>query len=389
MGHDHHHEHVDVETLQRYPEIRKVTIVGALVNVVLAVAKIVVGVIGHSQALVADGIHSLSDLATDGLVLVSARHGSKEADEDHPYGHGRFETLATVVLGGLLMLVGLGICIDAYNRLVSEAPTETPHLLVVVIAALSVVSKEGLYHYTRAVAKKLRSNLLHANAWHHRTDSISSFIVIIGAVGAMAGWPRMDTVAAVVVALMVIRIGWQLGFHSILELVDTALHPERIAAIRDEILATDGVRELHMLRTRKMGGNALVDVHIIVEARLTVSEGHLIGEKVRQNLVQNVDEVTDVTVHIDPEDDEKTRPSAYLPPRDEVIGKLRGLWGSIPESAQVRDIRLHYLDGNIEVELALPITVAKDIESAKILSSRFSQLARELPEVHRIRVYYE
>lgn len=387
MGHDH--QHVDAEAVNRYPAVRKVTVVGAVVNVLLAVFKIFVGFIGHSQALVADGIHSFSDLATDALVLISAKHGSKDADEDHPYGHGRFETAATVALGALLILVGLGICVDAYNRLISEAPSEPPHLIVVIIAVVSVLSKEALYHYTKAVARRLRSSLLHANAWHHRSDSISSIIVIIGVAGAMAGWPRLDTVAAVVVALMVIRIGWQLGFSSVMELVDTALHPDRIQLIRDYIMSTEGVRELHMLRTRKMGGNALVDVHIIVDSRLTVSEGHLIGEKVRQNLVQRVDEVTDVTVHIDPEDDEKTRPSAYLPPRETVINRLRERWQGIPEAIRITDIRLHYLRGSIEVELTLPITVAKDLESAKILSSRFSQLAQELPEVHRIRVYYE
>lgn len=387
MANDHDHV-IDTETLQRYPEIRKVTIAGALVNTILAVAKIVGGIIGHSQALIADGIHSFSDLATDGLVLISAKHGSKEADEDHPYGHGRIETAATVALGLLLIIVGLGITYDAYLRLMAAEQVQTPHMMVIVIAIASVLSKEGLYHYTVKVARRLRSNLLHANAWHHRTDSISSFIVIIGVAGAMMTWSTLDAIAAIVVAIMIIHIGWKLGYASLQELVDTALHPERIETIRQYIINTNGVNELHMLRTRKMGSSALVDVHILVDSKLTVSEGHLIGEKVRQNLLNNIEEVSDVTVHIDPEDDETSRPSAALPTRDEFLSKLEKLWADFPEASEIDDIRLHFLEGQIQVELTLPLTVAKDVESAKILSRKFSRLAQQLDEVAVIKVYF-
>ncbi len=375
--------------LARYPEIRKVTIVGAMINVVLAVVKVWVGYVGHSQALIADGIHSFSDLVTDVLVLIGAKHGSKDADEDHPYGHGRIETAATVVLGAILILVGGGIIVDAYNRLVVDAPTQAPHLLTLLIALLSVLSKEGLYHYTRLVAKRLRSNLLHANAWHHRSDAISSVIVIIGLGGALLGWPHLDAVAAIVVAIMIIHIGWKLGFHSVQELVDTALHPERIDAIRQAILCTPGVRYLHMLRTRKMGGDALVDVHIQVDSKLTVSEGHLIGEKVRETLLTEIDEVTDVTVHIDPEDDETSRPSAMLPPRQQITDQLQQSWQHLPQAKSIKDIRLHYLKGSIEVELTLPLKAMKDIESAQLLASQYAQVADRHAEVRRIRVLFE
>jgi len=383
-------EHTDIEQqiLRRYPEIRKVTVVGAVVNTILAILKIWIGFIGHSQALVADGIHSFSDLVTDGLVLLSAKHGSKEADEDHPYGHGRIETAATVVLGTILIFVGIGLCVDAYHRLLGpEVPP--PHPVALIIALVSVIAKEGLFHYTRHVAKRLRSNLLHANAWHHRTDAISSVIVVIGVGAALTGWPHLDAIAAIAVALMIMHIGWKLGFHSVQELVDTALHPERIAAIRRHILLTPGVKHLHMLRTRRMGGNALVDVHIQVDAKLTVSEGHLIGEKVREVLLQQIDEVNDVTVHIDPEDDETVRPSAMLPPRQEITDQLNHSWRKIPESRQVRDIRLHYLDGQIEVEVTLPLEAVKDIESAKTLAVRFARSADEHAEVRRVRVLFE
>ena len=387
MAHDHQ-QSLDLET-QRYPAIRRITIIGALVNTALAIAKVVGGLLGNSQALIADGIHSFSDLATDGLVLISAKHGSKDADEDHPYGHGRIETVATVALGVLLILVGLGIMYDAFERLGQATAAASPAAFVLIIAAISVLSKEALYHYTARLAKALRSNLLHANAWHHRTDSISSFIVIVGVGGAMTAWPTLDAIAAMVVAIMVIRIGWNLGYSSIQELVDTALHPDRLEKIKQTIEDTNGVQELHMLRTRRMGGNALVDVHILVDSKLTVSEGHLIGEKVRENLLGSIDEVTDVTVHIDPEDDEKSHPSAKLPTREQVLDRLKILWRELPAAEEIQDIRLHYLEGQIEVEITLPLTVAKDIKSAKILSREFSSLAARSDEIAVIRVFFQ
>ena len=187
----------------RYAEVRKVTLIGSVVDLLLGVSKIIIGYAAYSQALIADGIHSLSDLATDFMVIFASKHASRDADEEHPYGHGRIETVMTVVLGAALILVGIGIAYDAVNRLFVPETIVIPTMMAVVVAIISIVSKEIIYHYTMRSARRLRSNLLRANAWHSRSDAISSVIVLIGLIGAMAGLFYLDAVAAVAVAFMI------------------------------------------------------------------------------------------------------------------------------------------------------------------------------------------
>lgn len=358
---------------QRRSEINKVTLWGVVINVVLSVAKLLGGVWGHSHALIADGLHSLSDLASDGMVLFAASHSGEEADEDHPYGHARFETIATVGLAVLLIVVGLGIAYDALMRLTVETQIELPAIFTLWIAGFSILSKEALYHYTRIAGKRINSSMLEANAWHHRSDAVSSIVVLIGIVGAQMGMPKLDAFAAIVVALMIIKIGYELGYSSVQELVDTALDPAVVDKIRDKILSHEDVRELHMLRTRRMGHNALVDVHILVSPKLSVSEGHNISEAVERNLIESFEEINDVTVHIDPEDDELSALNRNLPTRSALIIELNQVWSKIPELAYIDDITLHYLSGVISVEASLPLANLESVENA----ARIKQLFRE------------
>jgi cation diffusion facilitator family transporter len=376
------------EDLQRYQQTKKVTIVGAIINVVLAFFKIAIGHLGHSQSLVADGIHSLSDLLTDAVVIIAAKHAAQDADADHPYGHGRFETVITVALGSVLIIVGGGIAIDAIRRVAEPDSLLQPTVWTLVIAAVSIASKEMLYHYTLRAAKQIRSNMLRANAWHHRTDAISSIIVFIGIGGTMLGMNYLDAVAAVGVALLIGKIGWSLCAQSIRELVDTALDPDRVEKIESTIQSVPGVKELHMLRTRQMGGNALVDVHIQVDPKLSVSEGHYISEKVRAKLINRVDEVTDVMVHIDPEDDEKIRLGENLPPRQEVLNRLQTAWAKLPESQFIERTTLHYLDGQIQVEVLLPLTLIDEAGAANRISQAFSKVANDVELVADINIMY-
>ena len=261
------------ETLDnpRYREVRKVTLIGSVVDLLLGVAKILVGWLAHSQALIADGLHSLSDLATDFIVLYAAKHSHREADEDHPYGHGRIETLATVGLGIALTAVALGIGYDAVRRLNEPELLLNPGMVALGVAIVSVISKEAIYQYTRNAARRLRSNMLMANAWHSRSDAISSIVVVIGVAGAMMGHAYLDSVAAIAVAVMIAKIGFDLVRDSSKELIDTALEPEVTEAIRSEVFNVDGVRALHMLRSRRSGGDALVDLHLQVDPRISVS----------------------------------------------------------------------------------------------------------------------
>lgn len=372
----------------RYAAARRVTLVGAVVNLFLAGAKMLFGIVGHSQSLVADGVHSLSDLISDGMVLVAAKHGSRDADESHPYGHGRIETVFTVALGALLLLVAGGIMVDAVMRLFRPERLFHPGMLALAVAGLSVVSKEALYHYTQRVAKRQRSNLLRANAWHHRSDAISSVVVMIGVGGTMAGLPYLDAIAAVGVALMIAKVGWDLAWHSLRELVDTALDADRVQAIRGSILSVDGVHALHSLRTRRMGQDALADVHILVDPKLSVSEGHHVSETVRRRLIEEIEEVQDVLVHIDPEDDEETAPSIDLPSRQEVIARLKEHWRHLPAAEQIERVTLHYLDGTLSVEVILPLSATRDRQDAEALSRALAAPAQQLPDVESVRVFY-
>jgi cation diffusion facilitator family transporter len=380
LAHKHPHHHPPLMqpanggliNSERYRETKKVTLVGAATNLFLSFIKILFGYVAQSQALIADGIHSLSDLISDGLVLFAAKHSHREADEDHPYGHGRFETVVTVALGLLLIVVAGGLAVDAVRRILEPDFLMHPGMLALVVAAISIAANEFLYQYTIHVGNKFNSNMLRANAWHHRSDAISSVIVLVGVAGTMMGFQFLDAIAAIGVALMILKIGWDLCVQSVRELVDTALEPEQVNSINETIRNVDGVRELHSLRTRRMGGEALVDVHVLVSPKVSVSEGHLIGEKVRKRVVQQIDDVTDVMVHIDPEDDELMARSDNLPTREKLIEELKKSWADIPESQFIDNITLHYLDGKIHVEVTLPLGKMESQEHAAKVAALLS-----------------
>jgi len=371
----------------RYRAVRKVTLIGSLVDFLLGVVKILVGWAAHSQALVADGIHSLSDLATDFVVLYAAKHSHREADEAHPYGHGRIETLTTVGLGITLLGVAFGIGYDAVRRMNDTELLLHPGALALVVASVSVIAKEIIYQYTKRAALKLRSNMLMANAWHSRSDAVSSIVVVLGVAGAMMGYPYLDAVAAIAVAVMIAKIGFELIRSSTKELIDTALEPEVVENIRKEILDVDGVRALHMLRSRRSGGDALVDLHVQVDPRISVSEGHQIGDTVRRRLLERVDEVTDVTVHIDPEDDELESPCDRLPLRGDLVKRLQRQWADL-EAVDAEQVTLHYLRGKLQIDLTLPLAVLDEHPDIRTLILGIERAAKQLPEVDSVRVSF-
>ena len=374
----------------RYRETIKVTLIGSVVDLLLGVFKIQFGFLSQSQALIADGIHSLSDLATDAIVLYAAKHSHTEADEEHPYGHGRFETVATVGLGIALLVVAIGISIDATLRLFNPEKLLIPSMGALIVAAISIVSKEAIYHYTIHVARKYKSNMLRANAWHSRSDAISSVVVLVGVAGSMAGLWYLDAIAAIGVGLMIAKIGWDLAWHSIRELVDTGLDAERVEAIREIILAVDGVVSLHILRTRRMAGEALVDVHIQVAPHISVSEGHYVSETVRARIIKEIEEVTDVMVHIDPENDEVTPPNTGLPLRRKLMAQLEDQWRGLEAASRIEEVTLHYLEGQIQVELKLPLAILEGNaqESRDALQAQFNTVAEKLDDVSAITLSY-
>lgn len=372
----------------RYREVRKVTLVGSVVDLVLGVVKILIGITAQSQALVADGVHSLSDLGTDFMVLFAAKHSHREADAEHPYGHGRIETVTTVALGVALTVVAIGISWDAVRRLLDPALLLHPGWPALVVAFISVAAKEVIYHYTARAGRRLRSNMLLANAWHSRSDAISSIVVVVGIAGVMIGLPYLDSIAAVAVALMIAKIGWSLLWKSLQELIDTSLETERVNAIRQTILGISGVRALHMLRTRRSGSDALVDVHILVDPALSVSEGHQIGESVRSRLMGIDDDVADVTVHIDPEDDELASPCTHLPLRDEILRRLGAQWDALQPRPAIDRVVLHYLDGRVNVDVFVPMETDAP-EGLLVRAQQISAAAGSAEDIGEVRVFYK
>lgn len=343
MSHSHR---VPADT--RYKKAKSITILGAVINAMLGVGKLLGGLWFHSNALIADGFHSLSDLFTDGMVLIASKYGSQGADDAHPYGHQRIETAATYILAVLLILTGVAIAWDAFLHL-KQHEHENPGVLTLPIAGISILANEALFWYTRHVGRTIHSKLIMANAWHHRSDAASSLIVLIGLIGSFAGYPMLDGVAAFIVGLLIIKMGAEYGWKSIRELIDTGVEPELLHKIEGIIKLTNGVEKVHQLRTRLMGHDIFVDVHVQVNPMISVSEGHFIAQHVHHRLMNTIPEIKDVTVHIDPEDDETTSPSVHLPNRSTLEEKVLNHWqGTYPE---INTCLLHYLDGKLTLDL--------------------------------------
>lgn len=280
----------------------KVTLIGSAVNVILFTFKLWAGIVSGSQALIADSIHSLSDLFSDFVVILGLKWGCKLEDENHPFGHARIETISGLVVGLLLVLVGLGIAYTALSSIYHHRISR-PGLFAIYAAVISIVLKEGLYWYTIFVGRRLRSLAVTANAWHHRSDALSSVAVLIG-VGATyvnPAWHLADSYAALVVTFFVIRIGLRLVRSAFKELSDTAPHKELVGQLTDTAAQVLGVRQVHDLRARYSGPQIFIELHIVVDPNITVRQGHAIAHEVRNRLLNKFTDVTRIIVHVDPE----------------------------------------------------------------------------------------
>ena len=275
------------------------TWVSVWVNVVLSTLQIVVGVLSKSQGLIADGIHSLSDLVADFVVLLANRHSQKDADANHPYGHQRFETAASLVLGLLLLAVGVGMVWSAVLKLETPETVAQVHAVALWVAGAALVGKELLFRYMLAVAKRVKSSMLVANAWHARSDAASSLVVGIGIAGNLAGYPILDPIAALIVGFMVAKMGWTFGWDALHDLMDRAVDAQEVQAICQTLRDTPGVSDVHDVRTRKMGDMIVVDAHIEVDASLSVEAGHDIAVVARQRVMQR-HRVLNLMTHVDP-----------------------------------------------------------------------------------------
>ena len=370
----------------RQQATQRVTLVGAAVNFVLALFQITFGILGKSQALLADGLHTLSDLSTDFIVLFASRRAAKEADKSHPYGHGRIETLASLLLGAILVAVGVGIGMRGVDSILS--PTQvTPEIITVFFASLAIVAKEGLYRYTLKAARQHHSNLLESNAWHHRSDALSSIVVVVGISAQLLGVPYMDAAAAIIVAGMIMLMGLRLGRKALDELIDTGLDFDLVDEVRTAMLADNSVVGIHNLRSRSMGGQGYIDAHIEVDSDLTVSEAHYIAHKIEHRVKKRFPKIIDVQIHIDPLDDGiKESVLAKLPERSEIERDLEAAWTGIAEREAVSQVKLHYLDRLIEVDLVLPAEMCSAEHRAAI--DRLRECSASLDYIGKVNVYY-
>lgn len=337
---------------RRHALANQSTWVSVAVNVLLTLLQIVAGFFAHSQSLIADGMHSLSDLVCDFLVLVASHHSKDPADEGHPYGHGRVETAASFALGAILVVTGGTIIVVAAMKLqnIEHLPPVAPMALWV--AGIALIAKEGLFRYMLHVGEHLRSPMLIANAWHARSDAASSLVVAVGIGGNLMGFVYADSVAAILVGFMIVRMGIVFAWDAFQELIDAGLSIEEVDSIRQTLIDTSGVESLHELRTRRMAHRALVDAHILVNPRISVSEGHSIAERARGRVLKSHPTVSDVLVHVDPEDDlEHDSNALRMPGRESLLIHLAPLLDDLPDPLRVV---FHYIAGKVEAEVYLP-----------------------------------
>ena len=280
---------------------RRVTFIGALLNGLLICLKFLAGTLGQSQALIMDAIHSVSDLFTDTIVLIGLRIGRKAPDETHHFGHARLETLASAVVGAALMATATYLGIKAlWSIYIQNA--HHPKSIALVAAVISIIFKEGLYHYTIHTGKRIKSPVVIANAWHHRSDALSSVAVLIGVAGAKLNpnWLILDACAAFVVSIFIIKVGFDIFKNAMREFTDMAPDSAIMDQIRECIRSVRGVIEVHDLRVRTSGGLHQMEAHIVVDGQLTVSQGHRIAKVVESCLLEEVPDLFQVIIHVDP-----------------------------------------------------------------------------------------
>lgn len=372
-----------MNTSNRLQVTRKVSFVSAFTNLLLAILKILIGWIGHSHALIADGVHSFSDLLSDALVYFAAKFGDRKPDKEHPYGHHRIETIAVVIIAILLLIIGAGIAFESVRTVLLKEHHVSMAAPVVAVALISIALNEWLFRYTLKAGKAIDSDLLISNAWHNRSDALVSIIVLLSIIGALLGFPYLDAIGAGIIAILILRMAFKMLFRSLNELIDSAVDEQTLQDIHETIFNVNGVVDIHMLRTRLHANMIFIDVHILVDPKISVSEGHYISDQVQTALFKQINRVKDVTVHIDPEDDENRLPSVDSPNRERIETQLRQAWIDLPHYGAIDRILIHYLDGKLEIEVFFRSDSLKgpEIESLK---QTYCDAIKSLPDIERI-----
>ncbi|MBC8641157.1 cation transporter [Caballeronia sp. EK] len=361
-------------TAEKQEVARRTTWRSIALNSVLTTAQLVVGFLAHSQALIADGVHSLADIVSDFIVLIANEHAGAAPDVDHNYGHNRYETVASLFLGGLLVAVGVGMLWRAGSRIVNLQDIPPVKVGALAVAIIVLVSKEALFRYMLRAAERVRSAMLVANAWHARSDAASSLVVALGIIGSLAGFRILDPIAAALVGFLIGKMGWTFAWDALQDLSDRALDQATTEDLRAILLTTPGVREVHEFRTRKMGDLAIVDAHILVDPLISVSEGHYIAESARANMLADT-RVIDALIHVDPELDELNPLPGNFPLRSTVSDAVRAAFTR--QGLAVETLNLHYLSSGFNVDVMLPAPGAEDT-AAKLKSIDLDALKRKI-----------
>lgn len=346
----------DLTDKVRQRRAEKVTLIGSAVDLTLGVTKVLVGIVGHSTALVADGVHSLSDLATDFMVILVMRHSSKAPDQQHPFGHLRFETVATLALGLILVGVALTMAWQSIQQWL-DGRHQDPSWPVLLVAFLSIIGKEWVYRFSIKLGRELQSDLLIANAWHARSDAFSSVVVLVGVAGTMLGAHWMDALAAVGVALLIAKIGWDMVCKNLSELVDAGLPEQQVKSIEMLALQVPGVEQVHQIRGRTMAGQILLELHLVVDNRLSASEAHFVGNQVRGSLLASIPAMREVIFHIDTHTNQQDEKSRRLPDRQTIQQQLTPLLMQLTQgeisSDKDYELTLYYTSDRVDMEIKL------------------------------------
>ena len=367
----------------RSGETQRSAFAAGAVNLLLSAIQVAVGVFTNSQGLIADGFHSLADVIGEVVVISAARAARHPADADHPYGHQRFENAASVVLSALLIGAALGVAWHSLSLLQTGYGVSAVKPFALYVAILGLIAKELLFRYLLRSAHRIGSSVLEADAWHARSDVLSSIVVVIGIFGNLAGFTILDPLAAIVVAVMLLRMGWSFGQKAFDALTDRAPDEATTKAIRHTLRKQPGVIAVHELRVRRSGDQLIGDAHIQVAARVSVSEGHQIAESAARAM-RDQHHLSDFLVHIDAENDDLAHQHGGAPTRSEILLKVRSL---LPDGLEVLDTSpLHFLDGKVEADL---LVLQHDANSGAtaVYGERIRQLVTTTPWLLRASVF--
>ena len=371
----------------------KVTLLGLAANLILALAKGFIGIIANSSALIADAGHSVSDLLSDGITLWAVRMSGIPKDKNHPYGHGKFETVGTFIIALLLLFTGIGVAGHVFNRMDASV---VPGTIALWMAGIAIIVKEALFHVTRMVGRRTGSRVLMANAWHHRSDAISSVAALLGIAGAQLGIPLMDPIAGMLVAGLIIKTGIDIGYESIRELTDETVEEDVISELGKIMSGIEGVDHYHEMRARRMGPHLLVDLHIQVDSMMSISAAHQVAERVRLEILEKLPAVNEVLVHVDAEDDhvgdegsELLQDIVLMRPQSEIENDVKKMLAEIPEIQGITHIYCHYLNQKLTVQVNILLDAEMRIRDAQKIASAARRKIEQIKDIDSADLHLE